>query len=396
MTFRPALPIHLLFACVLAACSAAPDGSDGRPGGDGFDPGNDSSGGGSGGAGGGSVVPTGGMGGGGGGDRDRADSVDGVNVCASASVDANRITPTVSLVIDGSSSMDAPFGNSTRWQALREALMGNNGLVQQLEGIVRFGSVVYGTGGQQCPDLSQVDPALNNYAAIEQQYPDEPPGTYTPTGEALMTVVDGLAGQTVQLDGPANEGPEIIILATDGEPNGCGAVMDWVSFGLSFIPGVGGGGGGGPQIDYGPTREAVTAADDKGIPTYVIAVGEDFNALEELQKVANMGQGLAEDADPGATLHTPQDPAALAQTLRDLVGKSVGCDVTLEGELDVDRACEGTVMMNSTELPCDDPNGWEPVDERTIRLNGSACEEWKNNAAALLDAEFPCGVVVIE
>ncbi|HEX4354029.1 MAG TPA: hypothetical protein VHZ95_13970, partial [Polyangiales bacterium] len=37
------------------------------------------------------------------------------NVCASASVRASRITPTVELVIDGSGSMSSTFGNGTRW-----------------------------------------------------------------------------------------------------------------------------------------------------------------------------------------------------------------------------------------------------------------------------------------
>src|SRR5262252_6224944 len=47
------------------------------------------------------------------------------DTCAGASVRASRVTPTVYLVIDGSSSMNAVFGGSgTRWQVLREALVG--------------------------------------------------------------------------------------------------------------------------------------------------------------------------------------------------------------------------------------------------------------------------------
>lgn len=389
----PAKWLAVAAAAFFAACSADGGDSSTRVGDDVTGAGAGGGvGGGSAGAGGGdNFVPGGGGGspGGGNGGTGASDP----NECARLNVDANRVTPQVTLVVDGSGSMENALGTGgSRWQALRSALLGQNGVVRDLQGIVQFGMSIYSTGedgGGMCPVLDGVDPAVNNFEPINMAFPQAPPGGFTPTGEALQAVVDSLADQTVKLD-QQDTGEQIIVLATDGEPNGCDAI------GMLLGQIFGAIGGMAPEPNYGPTEDAVRAAQQKNINTYVISLAPNLTDNAHLQTVANLGQGLDPAASPGAQIYSPTDPAQLEEALRGLVGDVVGCELNLQGTLTVENACSGEVLLNSQPLKCDGPNGWEVVDETTIRLLGSACEEWKNNAAALIDASFPCDVIKIE
>jgi len=76
--------------------------------------------------------------------------------CATADIQAARVTPTVWLVVDGSGSMSSALagggrggggGGPSRWQALRDALMTQTtGVVSQLQAAVVFGLLIYDGG----------------------------------------------------------------------------------------------------------------------------------------------------------------------------------------------------------------------------------------------------------
>lgn len=316
------------------------------------------------------------------------------NVCASAQVTATRVTPTVYFVIDGSGSMAAEFGgNASRWQVLRQALVGDAGVITQLESVVRFGTSIYSNNDpMMCPAMSNVAPQLSNLAPIRMGYPEEETGGGTPTGEALQIVVDSLPNYSSP---DVSEPAPIIILATDGEPNGCGGnqvMCDWADFqtclnnvlaGLSAAP-----------VTYDTTLAAVRSARDKSIPVWVISLADGLNNIPELQTTANIGAGLTDDANPGATIYSPQNPNDLVQTLAQLLGAVVTCDVKLNGMLQVDRACEGSVTMNGQFLNCNDAQGWKPIDATHIELQGAACEKFKSDPSVLLAASFPCDVII--
>ena len=127
----------------------------------------------------------------------------------------------------------------------------------------------------------------------------------------------------------------------------------------------------------------------------MISLAEGLKSAEELQKIANVGIGLPEDASPGAEIFEPLDPAALRDTLEQIIGGKVGCQVKLQGELSVDRACDshGFVELNGESLPCDDPDGWRIIDERHIELVGAPCDQWLSEPSAMVHARFPCAVV---
>jgi hypothetical protein len=328
----------------------------------------------------------------------------GDGACASIRVRANRVIPTVQLVIDGSGSMEEDFGNTTRWAAVRDALLSETGVVQRLESVVEFGMSIYQTGGQgmnQCPALTGPPPAIGNFEAINSAWLEEPNGA-TPTAEAMEAVVASMSGTMSQPDEIVP--PQIIILATDGAPNGCAGGLDWVLWATcSFInpmdPACAGLNMMLENDGYVRTLQAARDAQAKGIRVFVLDLSEGGINQAELQKVANVGVGLAEDAMPPAPLYVPADPAALSTALETIIGGAASCSVALEGEITKpDLACgaASTVELNGEPLACGDPNGWRIVDPTHIELVGDACTRWLSSTDAGLDARFPCDLVVVE
>lgn len=311
--------------------------------------------------------------------------------CAGIRVNASRILPTVMLLIDGSTSMLDPYGMAplddagmpdptappppSRWSSVREALVGAEGVVPKLQDRVRFGLAVFGTQAS-CPlPLGTITPELNNAAAITSGVQQQPPGLFTPTGVALDQVVDLLPDPTLNLDGPPI-GPQIILLATDGDPNACD------------------GGGFFPVTDYVPSINAALKGQAKHLRMYVVSVGQDA-AASHLQEMANIGAN--EDRATGtAEVHYPDNTATLTATLETLIGAELSCELKLEGKgILVDKACTGTVLFNGTPLECNGADGFSLADETTLILKGSTCETFKNSIDTSIDAEFPCEAVII-
>lgn len=355
--------------------------------------------------------------------------------CVKAEVTFSKVIPNIMLVVDRSSSMEKAFGDGNRWNVLREALIDPiEGFVTELEDEVRFGLTLYtnppsmmppgrggggggrgggiapppnggagggggasgggggvsaGNGGQStdggalatggtssggaaatCPFLVEVPVALNNLSAISSVYLPDDWRNGTPTGESLAVVWPKLAA----IDQNVMPGPNFIILATDGEPNSCGG------FG---------------EQDQGrqASIEAVTAAKNAGINTYVISVGNDVGE-DHLRELANVGQGEPID-DPTDRFHVATDTAGLVEALREIIIGVRPCEFELEGTVDPERAADGIVVIDGQELAYGDPNGWTLVSETKIALQGSGCDLIREGATQI-NIDFPCGVFIPE
>ena len=344
----------------------------------------------------------------------------GNDECAKAQLDSMRTMPTILFVIDGSGSMCAPFGGSTRWQALRTALLEpTNGLIYRLQQSVSFGMLLYdgtidftvaltsgigmgmgmGMGANEqcatmyfdmkmegeCPGLVEVAPAIGNAAAIDMAYPATELGGSTPTDKAMNHAVDQMvAMQSTNPDVINN--PLYIILATDGQPNDiC----------------VGGAGGDGAAQRQG-VIDAVDRAAASSITTFVISTAGGNAALEaHLDEVAKHGN----PSDPMAHTYAPMNPEDLVNTLATLLGGAIGCTVALNGEVTPGEECRGSVMLNGSSLPCcqqaggtsmcndvvtTPADGWLLRDPRTIELTGPTCTNFLASTAVSLQASFPC------
>jgi hypothetical protein len=320
------------------------------------------------------------------------------NNCGSVDISAARILPTVMLVVDGSGSMvenaypadsfDAGMGfppamvpnDKTRWYAIRKALVDpTNGVVPKLQHLVKFGLAIFGTM-PTCPlPTPIIDPLLDNSPAITSAMPDTAPGLFTPTGPALSMIVDRLPDPTSTGPDQKAVGPQIIVLATDGDPNTCGD-GDFATAAMT---------------NYQPSIDAAHKLKDKHLRMYVISVGEDAGKAH-LQQMANIGAGLDDGASPGAMVYYPEDPAALASTLEMLIGKELPCDVELTGRgVKMGSECKGTVTLNGQVLECNGADGWSLTDSSHIALKGAACAAFKDaTTEAMLHGTFPCDAIV--
>lgn len=300
--------------------------------------------------------------------------------CAQGQIDVPRVAPKVVLVLDGSCSMSTDYPSSggqsasrcvssegSRWGALRRALLDPNaGVVTRLAGVVEFGLVVFGTQ-PSCPlTADPITPAINNLAAIEGSIGQAPPGMFTPTGAALDYVYNNLI-EPVTPD--TDMGPQIVVLATDGEPNSCDD----------------------PETNYGPSVQASQLGMQLGVTTYVISLANAQGEFHDhLQELANLGAGM--NAGGTAKLYEPSTPEELAADLELLIGGAVGCDIALNGDVDPNAACQGQVTLNGQPIACEDPNGWTLIDSRHIRLQGAACDQLMRDMTVALAASFPCTV----
>jgi hypothetical protein len=298
--------------------------------------------------------------------------------CADGLARTSRVTPRVILVVDGSCSMSTDYpasgesatqctnNRNSRWAALRDALVGQNGVVRRLEGVVEFGLVVYGTQ-RECPLTSDpIEPRLGNFDAIDGVLGGTPPGQFTPTGAALDWVYDNLI---LGDEADSEAGPEIVILATDGEPNSCGDA----------------------NTNYQPSVDALNKGTGMGVTTRVISLANAAGEFHDhLQQLADIGGG------PGSRLYEPNTPEELAADLEGLVGGAVNCDVALNGRITPGMECVGTVKLNGETLECNGDNGWTLIDQRHIRLQGDACDQLMSTASGNVEAFFPCGVFMVD
>lgn len=310
--------------------------------------------------------------------------------CAAQDVSTMRVTPTIWLVLDGSGSMDDPLPPATdgesKFNILKDAVMDPMaGVVKTLENDVKWGYIMFdGPGGglradggmfssgvaSTCPRILVVEPKLANFMDISAMYPPDPLGGSTPTDKAMAAVVQHIPmGAAPMLDAKVN--PTIAVLATDGAPNNLCE-------------------GGNPFQDVTPlVIDQVKMLAANNIKTYVISLaGDDQMLTKNLTDVATAGMS-------GKPPFIPQNKDQLIQTFKDIIGPPTACDVVLMGKVKMGSECKGKIQINNTDLACNDPNGWMLKDESTITIQGTACDMYKADHTAVLHADFPCDVVVL-
>jgi Mg-chelatase subunit ChlD len=301
------------------------------------------------------------------------------STCAHVNVDIRRSVPDVWLMIDGSGSMGAPLQNAdSRYAVLRQALVdAASGLVPQLQDSIAFGLYVYdgcaydpsivgpGCVAGACPRSVTVDPALRNFSAIAARYPQQPPGSSTPTDVALSALAAHIGANASSATPGA---PSYVVLATDGEPNLC----DWHD-GVPSNPGF-----------QQNALMAVQSMAASGTKVFAVSLAGGDAALE-----AYLDQ-LAAAGGTGQKAFTPASEADLVTALQSILGGAVSCDVTLTGTVTTGRECTGTVTLDGKAIACDDPNGWHLKDSRTIELAGASCDALRKQPSSALSATFPC------
>jgi hypothetical protein len=283
--------------------------------------------------------------------------------------------PTVILLIDQSASMNDRFGASTRWDVLRQSIIEpKDGLLSWLDRSTNVGLTLYTSLdgynlGRECPLLEQVDVRLGNTEALRRFYASAEPlqGGDTPTAEAIDASVATLLEVSA---GPAR----YVLLLTDGVPDTC-AEPD-------------------PQNGFDAAVGAVERAYAQGVIVYTVGVSPEI-ARRGLQRMANASAGkpldlvFGTDADAEEPLYASTEPRALAAQLKGVIGDVRNCSVELGATVGGARAADGSVLLDGAALEQNSPDGWSFVDDDTIRVHGSACNEVLGNSESLL-VTFPC------
>lgn len=305
--------------------------------------------------------------------------------CPAVHVKATPTTPTVELLLDQSGSMTATYGNTDRWNALRNALIDpTTGVVKNLESKVVFGATLYSNRSQAdatgkqvgippCPTLTSRPRALNNFTPIQQLLQNSIPDEDTPTPESIDAVRMSFAANP-----PAQGSPPIIVLATDGLPDTC-ADADPPD-----------------QTRQNAANDASVMAAQRafaaGIKLFFLFVGDAAQAGTHPQRMANAGAGL-DPAMGAAKFYEAKDPAQLTAAFNQIVGGVLSCDLKLNGQVALADAPNGTVQVNGATLTYGADWNLDP-DGITIHLLGNACTMLKNATAPTVDATFPCGTVI--
>jgi hypothetical protein len=316
---------------------------------------------------------------------DEPDSGSGPDVnCPAIHFSATRVIPSIQLLVDRSTSMQENFNGVDptperdngpyKYPVMRDALVGPQGVVTQLDGSVYFGATLFtAEEGIPCPELNSTPGrAKNNKDAIAGLLttfippPSRAAAGFTPTPLAINAVVDDFMRNP-----PSTDSPPIILLATDGFPNECTTRAD-------------------------RTAESVEAAANAfahGIKLYILAIAfEASGAAQHVQDMANAGQGV-QPGQPNATAYSASNPTEMAMAFQTIIRSVQSCDLTLEHEINPAEAPSGTVTLNGTTLMHGrdwtvDANGL------TLHLLGDACTTLKSSPNPVLDAGFPCGVVI--
>ncbi len=301
-----------------------------------------------------------------------------MDTCAGVQVQLSLLSPLVMLLIDQSGSMSENFGGQERWDAVEAALVGGSGVVPALEDEVFFGVALYtsngGFAGGECPIIRSVTPALNNAGPIADLIGDNGPDGDTPTGESLVAVTDII--KAIPPDPLHPRGANLIVLATDGEPDTCAEPN--------------------PQNGQADSIAGAQYAFSNGVRVVVLSVGRDVSE-PHLQDLANAGAGLPVDGPDDAPFYVADDPAALLASFDEIVQGARGCVFALDGEVEpIEYASYGEVKLNGQVLAWDDPDGWRLLDSSTLELRGAACQTFLSSEEVTLDATFPCGAVATD
>lgn len=277
-----------------------------------------------------------------------------------------QLRPAVTLLVDQSGSMYSGYptmdSDTSRWSIVRQALLDPaTGVVRDLEQSIQFALVFYtshnGFAGGDCPLLKEVGPRTNNYAAITQLYDGSYPDDDTPTGPAVARVVQNIQAAPRQ-------GPEVILLVTDGDPDTCQEPD--------------------PQNGQPEAIAAASAAHAAGIDFYVLGVSSDISSYK-LQELANAGQGKrveavwGVDADAAQPFQAADSVAELRAQLQGILARVPLCLVELGRDVSLEEMRRGSVMLDEQTLTFGSPDGFRLQDSRHLEVVGKACDALRSS-----------------
>jgi hypothetical protein len=290
-----------------------------------------------------------------------------VDGCGAIEITYEKRRPTVALLIDQSGSMAMTDFVPTRYGAVRNALVGPDGVLPTVDCDVRLGATLYHSNegnlhGDACPLLTSTPLpfVIDDAAAIATLLDENIPIGQTPTAESIKAVAD-------QLVADPDPGPKFIVLATDGEPDTCDV----------------------PEPKEGQLEAiiATQTAFNQGIRTYIISVGLDVTDAF-LGQMANAGAGLPLDTVNAGEVTRATDAPGLQTIFQNIIYGIRSCFVTLDDS--IKNPSKGLVTLDGGTLYVD--TDWRIDGDHELELIGDACSRFRSGQE--LRVVYQCGDVV--
>jgi hypothetical protein len=348
-------------------------------------------------------------------DGSMACTFNGLGTCGGASLEAERRTVNMLLVIDKSGSMTDPIGNEDKWTALKSALATSLGRVQDE---MSFGlelfpySLTETIPVDNCTDccvvpdgdaavVVPVAPGGQALSDISQQLEDTSPGGGTPTAKALL----GALAYFTTGAGAALQGDKYVLLATDGGPN-CNATLTCTTD--TCTTNLDGTDCNGNCCRYSDAHDQCldnmavgTAIDDlykAGIPTFVVGLPGTAQYAKFLNDFADAGHvpNTTGDTDYYAVSDT-QGVQGLIDVFDTITTELVrSCDIPLREPPAKPELVNVAIDCNVVAPMSDDGSGWhfdDPAAPTQVVLVGPVCDALQANGAKRVDVIFGCPTV---
>lgn len=303
--------------------------------------------------------------------------------------------PNLYFVLDASGSMEAPFGNGTRYTVVRAAVVD---LVRKLGPLVNVGAALFPrkvtdvdtchVGGQVFP-VKRGDPITGEdgptTAGLRQSTLVTPKGG-TPVSATLTALTPTLTALT---------GRTFVVIATDGAPNcnesascsaaGCMGNLEGQCDPSTNCCAPGGTHGPAFCVDEEATVAAIAELRAAGLEVLVIGIPGSEAYAGVLDAMAQAG-GSPRSASP--FYYPVTDLDGLTETLSSIASVAVSCEFTLVDPPDEEGMTN--VYLDQQMLPYDDPNGWIWKPPSTVALLGEACDRLKGGKVAQVQIVSGC------
>ncbi len=319
-------------------------------------------------------------------------SGDGIKGCNPKTFSLKQSPPAeVFMVLDRSGSMveKGSTATVTKWQELSSAV---DFVLQQFEGTIRFGLLIYPSDNMCKTPGPQVPVGLYNRKAVLYYLQKATPAGGTPTFAALNNAAASMKALGDKVS------PKFIILATDGGPNcnyllsatpQCTCTLAQQAYCCTSNPSKCYGG----ETCLDETRVLSTISDlhnKQKISTFVIGLdgtAEYKNLLDAMAKTGGVPQ-------TGATTsyYKASNKTQLQAALSKIAGQLISCEIDLGKKPDYPQWV--AVYIDGKKIPRDTTktNGWEYTDTNLtkIKLFGAACKMLQDGKQHKVTATFAC------
>jgi von Willebrand factor type A domain len=306
--------------------------------------------------------------------------------CGQTNLSVTPLPPDILIVQDRSLSMtddsndracpggtmqgNGNCGATSKWAQVIAALIP---VVMQTQATVNWGLMFLGAEPTECgvatAPVVPITPGAS-YAPIQAALSGEQfTGLLgTPTAAVINNAVKYMQSLT-------DPNPKYLLLATDGEPNCAGGVLNG-------------------NDDVG-ANSAVAAAAAAGLPTFVvgIATSTDPAASNSLNMLAQTGG----EAQTGAATkyYAVTDTNGLLSALTKILKAATPCTIPLtgvNGNLDQVAVTAKDAAGNTVQIMQDPTNGWTYTDasKTAIVLNGSACNDLQSVTYTAFQFIYTC------